>query len=119
MPAGRAGAGFSAGLQRETASPPEAATRSGATQPAAGAARHLPAGTEENSTFTFFSLHHYDINIYIMILIVNSLVGTPVVDAADQLRFPLGFFQVPLRYLIAMLFVNFRPLWDAVIELLV
>ncbi|KAM7378035.1 hypothetical protein PAMA_013096 [Pampus argenteus] len=27
--------------------------------------------------------------------------------------------QVPLRYLIAMLFVNFRPLWDAVIELLV
>uniref|UniRef100_A0A3Q3VPZ3 Uncharacterized protein n=1 Tax=Mola mola TaxID=94237 RepID=A0A3Q3VPZ3_MOLML len=26
---------------------------------------------------------------------------------------------VPLRYLIAMLFVNFRPLWDAVIELLV
>uniref|UniRef100_A0A673BJE7 UTP20 small subunit processome component n=1 Tax=Sphaeramia orbicularis TaxID=375764 RepID=A0A673BJE7_9TELE len=29
------------------------------------------------------------------------------------------FQQVPLRYLIAMLFVNFRPLWDAVIELLV
>uniref|UniRef100_A0A3Q3Q499 Uncharacterized protein n=1 Tax=Monopterus albus TaxID=43700 RepID=A0A3Q3Q499_MONAL len=28
------------------------------------------------------------------------------------------FQQVPLRYLIAMLFVNFRPLWDAVIELL-
>lgn len=27
--------------------------------------------------------------------------------------------QVPLRYLIAMLFVNFRPLWDAVIELIV
>ncbi|XP_069012709.1 small subunit processome component 20 homolog [Embiotoca jacksoni] len=33
---------------------------------------------------------------------------------------PSGSFQqVPLRYLIAMLFVNFRPLWDAVIELLV
>ncbi|XP_029350573.1 small subunit processome component 20 homolog isoform X2 [Echeneis naucrates] len=33
---------------------------------------------------------------------------------------PAGTFQqVPLRYLIAMLFVNFRPLWDAVIELLV
>ncbi|XP_026065231.1 small subunit processome component 20 homolog isoform X1 [Carassius auratus] len=27
--------------------------------------------------------------------------------------------EVPLRYLIAMLFVNFRPLWDAVIDLLV
>lgn len=26
--------------------------------------------------------------------------------------------QVPLRYLIAMLFVNFRPLWDSVIELI-
>ncbi|KAM4523536.1 small subunit processome component 20 homolog [Fundulus diaphanus] len=35
-------------------------------------------------------------------------------------RGPPGTFQqVPLRYLIAMLFVNFRPLWDAVIELLV
>ncbi|KAI3366882.1 hypothetical protein L3Q82_009528 [Scortum barcoo] len=32
---------------------------------------------------------------------------------------PATFQQVPLRYLIAMLFVNFRPLWDAVIELLV
>ncbi|XP_070710114.1 small subunit processome component 20 homolog [Pempheris klunzingeri] len=32
---------------------------------------------------------------------------------------PGTFEQVPLRYLIAMLFVNFRPLWDAVIELLV
>uniref|UniRef100_A0A3P8T3I9 UTP20 small subunit processome component n=1 Tax=Amphiprion percula TaxID=161767 RepID=A0A3P8T3I9_AMPPE len=32
---------------------------------------------------------------------------------------PGAFQQVPLRYLIAMLFVNFRPLWDAVIELLV
>ncbi|XP_066524697.1 small subunit processome component 20 homolog [Hoplias malabaricus] len=32
---------------------------------------------------------------------------------------PQGHFhQVPLRYLIAMLFVNFRPLWDAVIDLL-
>uniref|UniRef100_A0A3P9K9E8 UTP20 small subunit processome component n=1 Tax=Oryzias latipes TaxID=8090 RepID=A0A3P9K9E8_ORYLA len=33
---------------------------------------------------------------------------------------PPGTFQqqVPLRYLIAMLFVNFRPLWDAVIELI-
>uniref|UniRef100_A0A3B3Y953 Uncharacterized protein n=1 Tax=Poecilia mexicana TaxID=48701 RepID=A0A3B3Y953_9TELE len=30
---------------------------------------------------------------------------------------PATFQQVPLRYLIAMLFVNFRPLWDAVIEL--
>ncbi|XP_043092950.1 small subunit processome component 20 homolog [Puntigrus tetrazona] len=29
------------------------------------------------------------------------------------------FHEVPLRYLIAMLFVNFRPLWDAVIDLLV
>lgn len=29
------------------------------------------------------------------------------------------FSQVPLRYLIAMLFVNFRPLWDAVIDLIV
>ncbi|XP_036433359.1 small subunit processome component 20 homolog [Colossoma macropomum] len=28
------------------------------------------------------------------------------------------FCEVPLRYLIAMLFVNFRPLWDAVIDLL-
>ncbi|XP_076861032.1 LOW QUALITY PROTEIN: small subunit processome component 20 homolog [Brachyhypopomus gauderio] len=28
------------------------------------------------------------------------------------------FHQVPLRYLISMLFVNFRPLWDAVIDLL-
>ncbi|XP_076008545.1 small subunit processome component 20 homolog [Genypterus blacodes] len=40
-----------------------------------------------------------------------------------QRSLPLGphgtFQQVPLRYLIAMLFVNFRPLWDAVIELLV
>uniref|UniRef100_A0A668AJM1 UTP20 small subunit processome component n=1 Tax=Myripristis murdjan TaxID=586833 RepID=A0A668AJM1_9TELE len=35
-------------------------------------------------------------------------------------RGPQGCFQqVPLRYLIAMLFINFRPLWDAVIELLV
>ncbi|XP_047246285.1 small subunit processome component 20 homolog isoform X2 [Girardinichthys multiradiatus] len=35
-------------------------------------------------------------------------------------RGPLGTFpQVPLRYLISMLFVNFRPLWDAVIELIV
>lgn len=33
---------------------------------------------------------------------------------------PAGTFQqVPLRYLTAMLFVNFRPLWDAVIELIV
>ncbi|XP_007577486.1 small subunit processome component 20 homolog [Poecilia formosa] len=32
---------------------------------------------------------------------------------------PATFQQVPLRYLIAMLFVNFRPLWDAVIELVV
>uniref|UniRef100_A0A3P8T435 UTP20 small subunit processome component n=1 Tax=Amphiprion percula TaxID=161767 RepID=A0A3P8T435_AMPPE len=32
---------------------------------------------------------------------------------------PQGPPGVPLRYLIAMLFVNFRPLWDAVIELLV
>ncbi|KAK5849173.1 hypothetical protein PBY51_008835 [Eleginops maclovinus] len=32
---------------------------------------------------------------------------------------PGSFQQVPLRYLIAMLFVNFKPLWDAVIELLV
>ncbi|CAJ1054380.1 small subunit processome component 20 homolog [Xyrichtys novacula] len=30
-----------------------------------------------------------------------------------------AFQEVPLRYLIAMLFVNFRPLWDPVIELLV
>uniref|UniRef100_UPI0037E7A1C0 small subunit processome component 20 homolog isoform X2 n=1 Tax=Semicossyphus pulcher TaxID=241346 RepID=UPI0037E7A1C0 len=29
------------------------------------------------------------------------------------------FQQVPLRYLIAVLFVNFRPMWDPVIELLV
>ncbi|XP_051974584.1 small subunit processome component 20 homolog [Xyrauchen texanus] len=29
------------------------------------------------------------------------------------------FHEVPLRYLIAMLFVNFRPLWDAVIDLIV
>ncbi|XP_008314156.1 small subunit processome component 20 homolog [Cynoglossus semilaevis] len=29
------------------------------------------------------------------------------------------FQQVPLRFLIAMLFVNFRPLWDAVIDLIV
>ncbi|XP_072529293.1 small subunit processome component 20 homolog [Salminus brasiliensis] len=28
------------------------------------------------------------------------------------------FKQVPLRYLIAMLFINFRPLWDAVIDLI-
>uniref|UniRef100_A0A3P8W978 UTP20 small subunit processome component n=1 Tax=Cynoglossus semilaevis TaxID=244447 RepID=A0A3P8W978_CYNSE len=28
------------------------------------------------------------------------------------------FQQVPLRFLIAMLFVNFRPLWDAVIDLI-
>ncbi|MEQ2271894.1 hypothetical protein XENORESO_010799, partial [Xenotaenia resolanae] len=35
-------------------------------------------------------------------------------------RGPPGTFpQVPLRYLISMLFVNFRPLWDAVIELIV
>ncbi|KAJ0012510.1 hypothetical protein NQD34_016844 [Periophthalmus magnuspinnatus] len=40
-----------------------------------------------------------------------------------QRSLPLGptgsFPQVPLRYLIAMLFINFRPLWDAVIELIV
>ncbi|XP_056312047.1 small subunit processome component 20 homolog [Danio aesculapii] len=36
-----------------------------------------------------------------------------------QACLPKGaFHEVPLRYLIAMLFVNFRPLWDAVIELL-
>lgn len=29
------------------------------------------------------------------------------------------FHEVPLRYLIAMLFVNFQPLWDAVIDLIV
>uniref|UniRef100_A0A4W4DWA7 UTP20 small subunit processome component n=1 Tax=Electrophorus electricus TaxID=8005 RepID=A0A4W4DWA7_ELEEL len=34
-------------------------------------------------------------------------------------QLPCGpFQQVPLRYLIAMLFINFRPLWDAIIELL-
>ncbi|XP_074482513.1 small subunit processome component 20 homolog isoform X2 [Sebastes fasciatus] len=32
---------------------------------------------------------------------------------------PGTFQQDPLRYLIAMLFVNFKPLWDAVIELIV
>ncbi|KAK0145461.1 Small subunit processome component 20 [Merluccius polli] len=32
---------------------------------------------------------------------------------------PGTFQQVPLRYLIAMLFINFRSLWDPVIELLV
>ncbi|XP_024150464.1 small subunit processome component 20 homolog [Oryzias melastigma] len=32
---------------------------------------------------------------------------------------PGTFQQVPLRFLVAMLFVNFRPLWDAVIELIV
>ncbi|XP_062339462.1 small subunit processome component 20 homolog [Osmerus eperlanus] len=32
---------------------------------------------------------------------------------------PGTFQQVPLRYLIAMLFINFKPLWDPVIELLV
>ncbi|XP_037315787.2 small subunit processome component 20 homolog isoform X2 [Pungitius pungitius] len=32
---------------------------------------------------------------------------------------PGTFQQVPLRYLIAMLFVNFRPLWEGVIELVV
>ncbi|KAM8739679.1 small subunit processome component 20 homolog [Acanthopagrus schlegelii] len=32
---------------------------------------------------------------------------------------PATFQQVPLRYLIAMLFVNFKPLWDPVIELVV
>ncbi|KAL2102527.1 hypothetical protein ACEWY4_001695 [Coilia grayii] len=33
---------------------------------------------------------------------------------------PTGpFQQLPLRYLIAMLFVNFKPLWDAVIDLIV
>uniref|UniRef100_A0A3B5AP45 UTP20 small subunit processome component n=1 Tax=Stegastes partitus TaxID=144197 RepID=A0A3B5AP45_9TELE len=37
----------------------------------------------------------------------------------DLVPLCLVFLQVPLRYLIAMLFVNFRPLWDAVIELLV
>ncbi|XP_077399499.1 small subunit processome component 20 homolog [Vanacampus margaritifer] len=31
---------------------------------------------------------------------------------------PGTFQQVPLRYLLAMLFVNFRPLWDVIIELL-
>ncbi|KAG7320342.1 hypothetical protein KOW79_016195 [Hemibagrus wyckioides] len=36
-----------------------------------------------------------------------------------QPSLPKGpFHQVPLRYLIAMLFVNFRPLWDAVIDLI-
>ncbi|XP_031438174.1 small subunit processome component 20 homolog isoform X1 [Clupea harengus] len=30
-----------------------------------------------------------------------------------------SFHEVPLRYLIAMLFINFKPLWDAVIDLLV
>ncbi|KAM8908719.1 small subunit processome component 20 homolog isoform 2-T2 [Spinachia spinachia] len=35
-------------------------------------------------------------------------------------RGPPGTFQqVPVRYLIAMLFVNFRPLWEGVIELVV
>lgn len=47
LPAGRAGASFSAGLQRQVAAPPEAETRPGAAQSATGAARHLPAGTEE------------------------------------------------------------------------
>ncbi|TRY84423.1 hypothetical protein DNTS_032451, partial [Danionella cerebrum] len=28
------------------------------------------------------------------------------------------FHEVPLRYIIAMLFINFRPLWDAVLDLL-
>ncbi|CAL1568682.1 unnamed protein product [Knipowitschia caucasica] len=40
-----------------------------------------------------------------------------------QRSLPVGpagtFAQVPLRYLIAMLFVNFRPLWEPVIELIV
>ncbi|KAM8884134.1 small subunit processome component 20 homolog [Synchiropus picturatus] len=32
---------------------------------------------------------------------------------------PHGFFQqVPLRYLISMLYINFRPLWDPVIDIL-
>ncbi|KAM9407228.1 small subunit processome component 20 homolog isoform 1-T1 [Salvelinus alpinus] len=35
-------------------------------------------------------------------------------------RGPQGTFQqVPLRYLISMLFINFKPLWDPVIELIV
>ncbi|KAJ8006735.1 hypothetical protein DPEC_G00110300 [Dallia pectoralis] len=40
-----------------------------------------------------------------------------------QKSLPLGlpgtFEQIPLRYLIAMLFINFKPLWDPVIELIV
>ncbi|XP_028307568.1 small subunit processome component 20 homolog [Gouania willdenowi] len=42
-----------------------------------------------------------------------------LVPRSLPLGLPGTFQQVPLRYLIAMLFVNFRPLWDPVTELLV
>lgn len=44
LPPGWAGACHSAGLQRETAAPPKAETRSGAAQSATGTPHHLPAG---------------------------------------------------------------------------
>lgn len=44
LPPGWAGTCHSAGLQRETAAPPKAETRSGAAQSATGTPHHLPAG---------------------------------------------------------------------------
>lgn len=63
----------------------------------------------ENHVFTINLLsRNIDITIVALVLYLSN-----------DFPFSLLSLQVPLRYLIAMLFVNFRPLWDAVIELLV
>lgn len=74
LPAGRAGAGFSAGLQRQAASPPEAETRPGAAQSAAGAARHLSAGTEEALLAVVSSSFHHLQNSNTMTLMISDML---------------------------------------------
>ncbi|KAI7792184.1 putative small subunit processome component 20-like protein [Triplophysa rosa] len=83
----------------------------------------LPAQGEDRSTVqTVFS-----------ICLQAELVPATVQDYREKLLhlrklrhdlvqscLPRGpFYEAPLRYLIAMLFVNFQPLWDPVIDLLV
>ncbi|KAA0720706.1 Small subunit processome component 20 -like protein [Triplophysa tibetana] len=83
----------------------------------------LPAqGEERSSVQTVFS-----------ICLQAELVPASVQDYREKLLhlrklrhdlvqscLPRGpFYEAPLRYLIAMLFINFQPLWDPVIDLLV
>uniref|UniRef100_A0A1A8FK18 UTP20, small subunit (SSU) processome component, homolog n=1 Tax=Nothobranchius korthausae TaxID=1143690 RepID=A0A1A8FK18_9TELE len=77
---------------------------------------------------------HVKVQVVFGICLLAELVPASVQDYREKLLhlrklrhdlvqrcLPQGpaFQQAPLRYLVAMLFVNFRPLWDSVIELIV